>query len=71
VLFFALSASVSAIVALSSDFSVYYTFVLKLNFVTQQFLLVRVQGLVLFPGAEYPRYSTDTTLLVFERCAII
>jgi len=70
VLLFAVSASASTIVALSSflqrhlssDFSVCYTFVLKINFITQQFLLVGVQGLVLFPGAGYPRLSLATLL---------
>jgi len=51
VLIFAVSVSVSAIVALSSDFSVCYTFELKFNFITQQFLLVGMQGLVLSSGA--------------------
>jgi len=39
--------------------------VLKFNFITQQFLLVGVQGLVLSLGAGYPRYATDTTLYCF------
>jgi len=49
-------------------------FWLKLHFITQQFLLVRVQGLVLPPGAGYPHYMSTLlilTLLVFEGCAII
>jgi len=50
VLFFA----VSAICTLSSDFSVCYTYVLKFNFITQQFLLVPVQGLVLSPRRRIP-----------------
>jgi len=28
-------------------------------------------GLVLSPGAEYPRYATDTHTLVYEGCVII
>jgi len=47
--------------------------VLTINFITQQFLLMRVQGLFFFffPGSGYPRYGTDITLLVFEGCTII
>jgi len=30
-----------------------------------------MQGLVLSPGAGYPRYATDTHTLVYERCVII
>jgi len=41
-------------------FRVYYTFVLKFHFITQQFFLVGVQGLILSLGAENPRYVTDT-----------
>jgi len=37
---------------------------------SQQFLLVGVQGLLFFPRAGYPRYA-DITLLVFESYAII
>jgi len=36
-----------------------YTFVLNFHFITQQFLLVGVQGLI-FPDAGYPYYATDT-----------
>jgi len=46
-----------------SDFSC-YTFVLTFNFITQQFLLVKVQGLFFSPTAGYPRYATDITLPV-------
>jgi len=34
--------------------------VLKFRFNTQQVLLVGMQGLVLSPGAGYPRYATNT-----------
>jgi len=47
---------------------------LKFHLITQQFLLVGVEGLIVCPGAGYPRYAIDThtvTLLVFERWAII
>jgi len=44
---------------------------LKLHFIIQLFLLVGMQGLVLSPGAGYPRYATDTHTLVYERCEII
>jgi len=38
--------------------------VLKFNFITQQFLLVGVQGLALFPGGRVPslRYWYHTTV---------
>jgi len=46
-------------------------FWLKLPFITQQFLLVGIQGLVLSPDAWYSRYATDIhTILVFEKCAL-
>jgi len=46
--------------------------VLKFHFITQQFLLVGLQGLILSPGAGNPPYATDThIILVFESCAII
>jgi len=44
----------------SSDFSVCYTFVLKFYLITQQFLLIGVQGLVLSLVIGYPRCATDT-----------
>jgi len=60
-----LKIAMSAIGALSSDFSVCYTFVLKFRFITHQFLLVGVQGLILFPSTGYPRYATNTHTTVF------
>jgi len=41
---------------------------LKFHFITRQFLLVKVQGLVVIPGAGYPRYAIDThtTLFAFK-----
>jgi len=44
-------------------------FWLKLHFITQQFLLMMVQGLVFFPGV--PRYAIDTHTTGFRRCAVI
>jgi len=64
-----MSAKRSVIIHQTSAFVI--LFVLKFNFITQQFLLVGVQGLFFSPGAGYPRYATDITLLVFENCAII
>jgi len=52
----------SAFVILSAETSLQYSAI---------FLLVGMQGLVLFPGAGYPRYATDTHTLVYERCVII
>jgi len=61
--------AVSTIDALSSDFSVCYTFVLKFRFTTQQIfvLLVGVQGLVMFPVAEYPGSTANTHTTVKPR----
>jgi len=39
--------------------------VLKFRFITQQFLLVAVQGLALTTGAGYPRYAANTQTNVF------
>jgi len=50
-----------------------YTFVLKFHFISQQFLLVEVQGLVLSPGAWSlaTLYVLKHTLLVFKSCVTI
>jgi len=46
-------------------------FWLKLHFIIQLLLLVGMQGLVLSPDAEYPRYATDTHTLVYARYVIV
>jgi len=57
-----LKIAMSAIVALSLFIRLQRLlyFWLKLHFIIQQFLLVRVQGLAMSPGAGYPRYASDT-----------
>jgi len=62
------SAGRSVIIHQTSAFVI---LLLKLHFIIQLFLLVGMQGLVLSPGAGYPRYATDTHTLVYERCVII
>jgi len=58
----AMSARCSVIIHQTSAFVILW---LKLHFIIQQFLLVGMQGLILYPGAGYPRYNTDTHTLVF------
>jgi len=51
------------VIILLAETSLYYSI--------QLFLLVGIQGLALSSGTGYPRYTTDTHTLVYERCVII